>query len=72
MELKEWLGEENQLGQDIWKLKYQQNEESFDEWLNRVSGGNQHVRQLIVEKKFLFGGRILSNRGMYKFGRKVT
>ena len=52
MELKEWLGEENQLGQDIWKLKYQQNEESFDEWLDRVSGGNEHVRQLIVEKKF--------------------
>ena len=72
MELKEWLGEENQLGQDIWKLKYQQNGESFDEWLDRVSGGNQHVRQLIVEKKFLFGGRILSNRGMHKFGRKVT
>ena len=72
MELKEWLGEENQLGQDIWKLKYQQNEETFDEWLDRVSGGNQHVRQLIVEKKFLFGGRILSNRGMHKFGRKVT
>ena len=72
MELKEWLGEENQLGQDIWKLKYQQNEETFDQWLDRVSGGNEHVRQLIVEKKFLFGGRILSNRGMHKFGRKVT
>ena len=26
----------------------------------------------IREKKFLYGGRILSNRGLYKEGRKVT
>ena len=72
MEIKEWLGENNQLGLDIWKGKYQKDNETFDEWLDRVSGGNKEVRQLILDKKFLFGGRILSNRGMDKRGQKVT
>ena len=72
MRLEQWLGEDNKLGMDIWHKKYQQNNETFDEWLDRVSGGNDNVRQLIEEKKFLFGGRILSNRGMNKQGQKVT
>ena len=72
MNIEQWLGKENQLGIDIWKKKYQQNNESFDEWLDRVSGGNEEIRQLIVEKKFLFGGRILSNRGMATNDRKLT
>ena len=72
MDVREWLGEDNQLGIDIWTKKYQMDNETFDEWLDRVSGGNEKIRQLIIEKKFLFGGRILSNRGMQKRGRKVT
>lgn len=60
---QEWLGG-NQLSLDIWHKKYQINNESFDEWLDRVSGGNTYVRQLIKEKKFLFGGRILASRGV--------
>ena len=48
----------------IWKKKYQRNGESFEDWLERVSGGDTQVAQLIVDKKFLFGGRILSNRGI--------
>ena len=59
---KEWL-DDNQLSLDIWHKKYQINGESFEEWLNRVSGGNSEVKRLIREKKFLFGGRILANRG---------
>ena len=35
MNIKNWLGEENKLGQDIWKNKYQYNNETFDEWLDR-------------------------------------
>ena len=62
MELKDW--NLSKLGEDIWHKKYQQNNESFDDWINRVSGGNEQVAQLIVDKKFLFGGRILSNRGI--------
>ena len=64
MFIEEWLGKENQLGIDIWKKKYQRNGESFEDWLNRVSGGDADVAELITDKKFLFGGRILSNRGI--------
>nr|DAU12396.1 MAG TPA: ribonucleoside-diphosphate reductase, adenosylcobalamin-dependent [Caudoviricetes sp.] len=62
MELQDWKLSE--LGEDIWKKKYQRNDESFEQWLDRVSGGDKQVAQLIVDKKFLFGGRILSNRGI--------
>lgn len=68
MELQDWKLSE--LGEDIWKKKYQRNGESFEDWLMRVSGGDLDVIQLIVDKKFLFGGRILSNRGIT--GRGVT
>lgn len=63
MELKEWLGD-NQLGIDIWKKKYQRNEETLDEWFKRISNNNEKLEKVIKEKKFLFGGRILSNRGL--------
>lgn len=72
MTIQEWLGKDNQLGIDIWCRKYQQNNETFDEWLDRISGGNKNIKQLIIEKKFLFGGRILSNRGMDKYGKKIS
>lgn len=72
MTVQEWLGEDNQLGIDIWKMKYQYNNETFEEWLDRVSNGNLELRELIKSKKFLFGGRILSNRGLNKYGEKVT
>lgn len=72
MTVQEWLGEDNQLGIDIWEKKYRYNNETFDEWLDRVSGGDQNVRRLIKEKKFLFGGRILANRGLEHEGRKIS
>lgn len=65
MTVQEWLGADNKIGIDIWEKKYRYNNESFDEWLDRVSGGDADVRQLIAEKKFLFGGRILAGRGVY-------
>ena len=68
MELGDW--QLTKVGEDIWTKKYQQNGESFSNWLHRVSGGDGQVAQLIVDKKFLFGGRILSNRGIK--GRGVT
>lgn len=64
MTIEQWLGSDNKLGIDIWHKKYQHNNESFEEWLDRVSNGNEEVRELIKEKKFLFGGRTLSNRGL--------
>lgn len=72
MTVQEWLGEENQLGIDIWTKKYASEGEDFDSWLARISGGNKEIAQYMKEKKFLFGGRILSNRGLDKLGRKVT
>ena len=64
MRIEDWLGEDNQLGIDIWHRKYQRNGETFDQWLDRVSINNQYIRNLIVQKKFLPAGRILSNRGI--------
>lgn len=61
----EWLNQ-NQLSYDIWDKKYRVNDESFDEWLDRVSGKDEEIRRLIKEKKFLFGGRTLANRGTNK------
>ena len=61
--VEQWLGENNKIGIDIWHKKYQYNNESFDEWLDRVSARDQELRKLIVEKKFLMGGRTLANRG---------
>ena len=55
MEIKEWL--ETQLGVDIWTNKYQYNNETFEEWLDRVSAGDKEVKELIRDKKFLFGGK---------------
>lgn len=72
MTVQEWLGTENQLGQDIWERKYRYGNETFDEWINRVSGGNSEIANLIKEKKFLFGGRILANRGLENKGRKIS
>lgn len=59
----EWL-DRNQLSYDIWNKKYRHKNETFDEWLDRVSGKNEKIRNLIYQKKFLFGGRILANRGL--------
>lgn len=61
--VEQWLGEDNKLGCDIVRNKYTYNNESFPEWLKRVSGGNKDIEKLILEKKFLFGGRTLTNRG---------
>ena len=72
MTIQEWLGQDNQLGVDIWEKKYRYNNESFDEWLDRISDGNEEVKELIKSKKFLFGGRILSNRGLHNNGKKIS
>lgn len=68
MKLEQWLTTE--LGQDIWHRKYQNGDETFDQWLDRVSNKDKDIKQLILDKKFLFGGRILAARGVTD--RKVT
>lgn len=60
-----WL-KEKELSYDIWDKKYRYNHETFSEWLDRVSGNDEKLRRLIKERKFLFGGRTLANRGTGK------
>lgn len=72
MNVSDWLGENNKLGIDIWEKKYCHNNETFDEWLDRVSCGDDKLKDTIINKEFLFGGRILSNRGLFEDGTKVT
>lgn len=64
---QEWL-RNNQLSLDIWSKKYRYKDESFEQWLDRVSGNNSEIKRLIREKKFLFGGRTLANRGIPNSG----
>ena len=72
MNERDWLGNKNPLVIDIWNKKYKYENETFEEWLDRVSGKDEDVKRLIKEKKFLFGGRILANRGLQNHGKKVT
>ena len=71
-DLAKWLGMEEGLPIDIWNKKYKFENETFEEWLDRVSGGDNAIKRLIREKRFLFGGRILANRGLQNYGKKVT
>lgn len=68
MTVEQWLGKDNKIGIDIWHKKYQYNNENFDEWLDRVSAGDKELKQLIIAKKFLMGGRTLANRGTNSTG----
>lgn len=78
MTIQEWLDTDDQMCIDIVKRKYLLDEdilghkETVDEMLDRVSGGNEDAKRLISERKFLPGGRILANRGVNKYGKKVT
>ena len=62
MNIENWLNTE--LGIKIWENKYRYNNESLDQWFDRVSGNNKDIKQLIKDHKFLFGGRTLNNRGL--------
>ena len=72
MDFEEWLGKDNRIGLDIVNKKYRYNNETFEDWLNRISNGNSAVKELIKQKRFLFGGRILANRGLGDSGRKIS
>ena len=69
MEINEWLNG-NELSLDIWNKKYRNGDENFEEFLDRVSAGQEQIKSIIRDKKFIFGGRILSNRGVK--GKKGT
>jgi ribonucleoside-diphosphate reductase alpha chain len=64
MTVEQWLGSDNLIGISIWGKKYKQEGETFDQWLDRVSSKDDKVKQLILRKKFLLGGRALANRAV--------
>ena len=69
MEINEWLNN-NELSINIFNKKYRNGKETLEEFFERVSHGYEPIKQLIVDKKFIFGGRILASRGVSD--RKVT
>lgn len=62
--LRKYGWEMNQLQRDIWTSKYQNGDETFEQWLKRISNNNSKLEKIIRDKKFLFGGRILATRGL--------
>lgn len=78
MTIAEWLQTNDQMCIDIVKRKYLLDEdilghkETIDELLDRVSGGNKKARNLMAKRKFIPGGRIIANRGLQKYGVRVT
>ncbi len=70
--LREQGWDMSDLQRDIYEKKYRYDNESFDEFLERVSGGNNPIKKAIKDKKFMPAGRILAGRGLDKFGRKIT
>ena len=64
--VQEWLGKDNKLGIDICLKKYIHNNESIDEFLDRLSNGRRELRRLLETKKFFFGGRTTANRNTGK------
>ena len=67
---QEW--EMTELERGIWENRYRANGETFNEWFDRVSGGNGRIKKRIRNKQFLFGGRILANRGLVSDENKCT
>ncbi|NLW06319.1 MAG: adenosylcobalamin-dependent ribonucleoside-diphosphate reductase [Pseudomonadaceae bacterium] len=65
------MWEMTELQKDIYEKKYRFENESFGEFLDRVSGGNLYIRKLIQQKKFSPAGRILAHRGLNEKGKKV-
>lgn len=72
MTVEEWLGIDNKIGIDIWNGKYRDGENTFEKDVDRISGGDEKVREIILNKEFLFGGRIVANRGLSNRARKIT
>lgn len=72
MKIEKWLGEDNKIGIDIFNKKYLQKDETFAEWLDRITAGSEEFKQALLNKEFLTAGRILSNRGLQSTGKKIT
>lgn len=78
MEVKEWLGWDDKMCIDIVDRKYLiskdilGHKETFDEFVARVTNGDKKFEKIFLEGKFIPAGRILANRGLFKYGIKIT
>ena len=66
---------------DTWNKKYRNvvqvdentvNSETLQQWFRRVCNGDEELIKRMEDMKFLFGGRILANRGLVTKDHKVT
>lgn len=66
---------------DTWNKKYRNvvrvdentvNSETLHNWFKRVCNGDEELIKRMEDMKFLFGGRILANRGLVTKNHKVT
>ena len=66
---------------DTWNKKYRNvvqgdentvNSETLQQWFRRVCNGDEQLIKRMEDMKFLFGGRILANRGLVTKDHKVT
>lgn len=65
-----WLTGE--LSNSIWENKYRYGNETPEEFLRRVTNGDNDVAKLIRSKLFCPAGRILANRLLQNDGKKVS
>ena len=74
-----WLNDDYIM--DTWNKKYRNvkqvdnetvNSETLQQWFNRVCNGDKELIKRMEDMKFLFGGRILANRGLVSKDHKVT
>lgn len=70
--LREQGWEMTDLQRDIWESKYKNREETFNDFLDRISNKNYNIKKIIKDKKALPAGRILAGRGLNKNGKKIT
>lgn len=71
-QLRERGWEMTDLQRDIYEKKYRFHSESFDAFLERVSGGRSAIKKAVANKEFMPAGRILAGRGLDAFGKKIT
>ncbi len=67
---KDWVSTE--LAKSIWTNKYQFENETIEEFFERVTNGNKSIIEMMKSKVFSPAGRILANRGLQHKGQKIT
>lgn len=68
---EKWLKDDFALS--IWENKYRYDNESFDDFIERIAGGRNNIFKRIKAKKFLPAGRILANRDLQnRENKKIT